>query len=475
MENTVGSRFREWIGQQRPAGATFQAQSQSQLLLMCQSSHAQINFYPYVEDVEICELCIYRNEEESPSFYLHFVLDDLARAQELFGEMAEVLEANEQRQTTHVLLCCTSAITTTFFADKLNSVAQGLGLDYEFEAMPYVQALTDPGDYPAIMLAPQAAHMRRDLAAAHPRSLVFELPGKVFGTYDAAGALHMLMHALGDGREQPKDVESLRPMRSSKGDFNVLVITMFALRREARLGYRLYRGGMPILEGLVRKAELDFRDVEDLIQTMGARNVDLGELDAIGIAVPGAVTNGVVHLREFSSEAMDLGPHLSERFGIPVFVDNNCNAAAVACYVSQRDYENVVFFKQEFGHLAGGFGTVLHGHLVLGSHSMAGEPKFFERRFSYEPYGSYDDARWTYEGMFQIATNVTLASIALISPEAVYLAVDTVDDVVALRAEIAREVGDDRVPAIHIVDDYVERVYLGEMAMCTQRLLHRAP
>ena len=110
-----------------------------------------------------------------------------------------------------------------------------------------------------------------------------------------------------------------------------------------------------------------------------------------------------------------------------------------------------------------------------------------ESLFSYSQ--SYTDALWSDEGMLQIARNVALAGISLISPEAFYFAVDTVDDMDELRRAITSTatnphgecllapngkpllgLPDDLVPSLHVVDDYVERVYLGEMALCLQKL-----
>ena len=470
MSSGVSQQFRAWVRAQRPWGAVAQEHGEEAIRFEMTRVYAEVRFYPFEDGSEICELRIVRKEDGTDIFFLHFMIEDLDRAEELFSEMAEALAANEWAQATRVLLCCTSGMTTQFFASKMNSSAQALGLSYECSALPYPQALATEDDYAAIMLAPQVAHLRQEMARAHPDKVVFEIPGKIFGSYDAPAAVRLLMHALRDEGALGDSPEPLDVTRRIENDYRILVITFFALRAGSRLGYRLYEKGVPILEGLIRKPKLDFRDIEDLIETMGARHVEISSLDAIGIATPGIVSGGIVQLQEYVDDGLDLGPHLSARFGVPVYVDNNCNAAAIACYVSQDKHESVMFFRQEFGHIAGGLGTVLHGHILRGHKSVAGEPKFFEHRFCYEPYAGYDDARWTAEGMFQIATNVTLASIALTAPEAVYLAVDTVDDLVGLRAELVREVGEEFVPALYLVDDYVERVYLGEMVLCARKL-----
>jgi hypothetical protein len=110
------------------------------------------------------------------------------------------------------------------------------------------------------------------------------------------------------------------------------------------------------------------------------------------------------------------------------------------------------------------------GRLLLGLHHFAGESNHFVRRFAYDEVGGYDEARWTERGMFEIALNVSLACISLIAPEELYLAVDTVEDMDAFAEALAAEVGEDFVPALHVVDDYVESVYVGEMALVERRL-----
>ena len=466
----TGDAFRSWVLKQHLANARCYANGSSKIRFETARSIAAVNFYPYEGGHEICELRITRKGDDASLFFLHFVLDDLDRAKELFADMASALAEDDRHEITRILLCCTSALTTTLFAHKMAEVARTLGLEYEISALPYDQAIVEAPRYDAVLLAPQVAHLRQEMSARNPDTMVFELPGQVFGTYDAPAAVRLLMHALHDDDYLGRDAESLKPIRDLKNRYRILVITLFLLRNGARLGYRLYDHGEPILEGLVRKPKLDFRDVEDLVETMGARSVDISGLDAIGIAVPGIVSHGAVHLQMPGIDDLDLGPHLAQRIGVPIFVDNNCNAAAVACYVSQRAHESVMFFRQEFGQEAGGMGIVLRGHLLHGNQGLAGEPRFFQRRFAYPPYLDYNDARWTAEGMFQIATNVSAATIAIVSPEAIYLAVDTVDDPVALRAELAHELGDEYVPAIYTVDDYIERVYLGEMALCVQKL-----
>ncbi len=464
----IGKTFRGWILSQRPGDHTPTKLDGDHIIIEAKGARAEITFYDFGNESEIVEFLIIRAHENEPFFFLHFALDDMSRAKELFGQLAEALAEEEARTTTHVLLCCTSAFTTSLFAAKMAEAARTLSLDYDFSALPVERAMVEADDYAVVLLAPQVASLRAQMKKLHPNVVVFEIPAKVFGSYDAVTALRLVLHALRDAPDNAKTIATLRAVRDLSDDRRVLIITLFYMRDHFRLGYRLYESGVGVTQGAVRKPELDFRDIDDLIDTLVLHDIEVSRLDAIGIAVPGVTYRGTVTLSNASVESYDLGLHLTRRLGIPVYVDNNCNAAAVGCYVSQDEVENLVFYRHAFGHEAGGFGTVIDGTLLKGRFNLAGEPKYFEHSFDLAM--SYGDALWSADGMHELALNVVSACMALIAPDAVYLAVDTIDDVDEFRSLLLEIFEDQYVPDIHIVTDYVERVYLGELAMALQKL-----
>ena len=459
--------FRTWLLEQTIGDTSAIAVDDCHYRFERMTAVAEINIYPYQEDDEIAEYQIVRKSDGELIFFLHVLLDDLERAKELFSEMAEALENEANHTTTHVLLCCTSALTTSMFAAKMNEVAQALSLDYDFTAMSADNALEAEG-YDAILLAPQASHMHSQMAAAHPGTMVFGIPGKIFGSYDAPAAVRLVMHAFRESHPHKPSQTAARVARDLTNDWRILIVTLFVHRSYVRLGYRLYENGRVTSEGAVRKQHLDYRDIEDLIETLGARGVSVRDVNIVGIAVPGVAYHGTVSLPDVVEEDYDLRSGIEERFGLRVSVDNNCNAAAVGCYVAQNSYDSLVFYRHEFGHEAGGLGTVIDGTLLKGRHNLAGEPKYYESRFAYED--DYNQILWNDEGLFDLTEHVVLNSIALLAPEAIYLAVDTVDDMAQLHYALAQEIPEELIPPLFVVDDYVERVYLGEMALCLQKL-----
>ena len=463
------SEFLQWVLKQRVDGVAATMLEDDRICFNMPTATAEVNFYPF-ENSHIVELRVVRTSNGDSTFFLHFDLaaTGIEHACELFGEMSDALTAEAGQGATRVLLTCTSAFTTSMFAAKMNDVAQTLKLEYEFEALSLDLALATTETYAAIMLAPQATYARTKMADAHPEAIVFEIPGKVFGSYDAAAAIGLLMHALREVETPGEQKTPLKAVRDLSDDRRVLVITLFSLMGAARLGWRLYERGECVAQGVVRKRRLNMDDVGDLIQMLSVSQMELSTLDAIGVAVPGVTYRGIVNLPMMGIEFYNLGLDLTERFLVPVYVDNNCNAAAVGCYVSQDEAENLVFYRHAFGHPAGGMGTVIDGRILKGRFNFAGESMFFGQFFDYglPP----EDAVWVADGLRDIAKYVSLSAISILAPDALYLAVDTIDDPDDFAALLSEVLEKQYVPAIHIVTDYVERVYLGTLAMALQKL-----
>ena len=149
-------RYRAWVLSQDVCGSNPREVDDDRIVIEVGQIVAEVNFYREQNARTIVELLVMTSPDEVPAFFLHFVLEDLARAQELFQEMSQALESEMDAFVTKVLLCCTSGMTTTFFASKMGEVARGLSLPYEFSAMSFDRALAASDDYAAIMLAPQA-------------------------------------------------------------------------------------------------------------------------------------------------------------------------------------------------------------------------------------------------------------------------------------------------------------------------------
>jgi predicted NBD/HSP70 family sugar kinase len=113
-----------------------------------------------------------------------------------------------------------------------------------------------------------------------------------------------------------------------------------------------------------------------VLDTLDRCGADAADLLAVGAGVPGMVDpeTGIVQLAvNLNLEAYPLGPVLSERFGVPIALENDVRAASLGAYRWLNDLSPV----RHMAYLSIGTGIaaglVLDGHLYRGSQGMAGE------------------------------------------------------------------------------------------------------
>ena len=470
----IGRSYRDWVSQRHIDGFTTQIVDDDHVRAEGANAYAEVNFYEMGEDPEIVELRIEDTRNGETTFFLHFELEEEARAQDLFNEMAEALEATSQQETVHVLLCCTTGMTTSMFAARMNEVAKLISLDYDFAALPLEQALEQGVKYAAVLLAPQVGHRRTEVVTACPNAVVLSVPAKIFASYDAGAAVRLVMDALAS-TEAPAEHGKLRLKRdfdlSGKRIMLVSVINGTEPRCGCRLtsiGYRLLDNGEVTLEGEAQKRSFSYRDVEDVLSAAALMGADVCSLDAIAVSVPGTVNEGAVSMAALDLSDYPLEEHIRERYDIPVIIENNARAAAIGCYVCQDRFDTVTFHTQRTGAWVGGQGCVVDGKALRGKGAQSGELAPIARRLYSRPDAT--DAAWSPEGMCSLVADYLVANVCMLAPQAVYVACELVPDMDALREELAKDLPEQAIPELFAVDDYRERSYLGVLALSLQQL-----
>lgn len=388
-------------------------------------------------------------------------------------EMTAALERSDTRGTTRVLLCCNAGVTTTMYQRALNSLAESLSLHYEFTAMPLDSAIRGGEKYDIVMVAPQLGYRRRDAQAAYPDALVIEIPNEIFARFDVDGTLHLLLDALGEGVERMGAGTEHQIVREIDHTKDVMVISVVNREDISVIGYRVFADGGIAADGTVYKRHVSFRDIEDVLATIKVDGVDVSSLDAVGIAMPHIVNRDSVSMPASDVRDYDLGRQLKQRYGVEVYMDNDANAAAMGCYMSQTDYDSVVFHIQQTGMVACGEGIVADGHLVKGRLNYAGElePMLWLTALSGDPF----EMAWTAEGMTELVANYLCAGICATSPDAVFVASPLVRDMDQLREWLWRTIPMAYVPELIWVEDSREMMYLGELALCIEKLTNPRP
>lgn len=469
--NELAAAYRTWILAQTIDGCQIVSQDGGGVLIEHEVVKGWVNFYD-IDDNVIVELRLERVLDGEPAFFLHFELEDLVRAQQLFGEMADAIFDMTHREVRHVLLCCTCGVTTTFFANKLNEIAKTIGVDYDFSAVPIEMAKESGAEYAAVLLAPQVGHQRKAVVEALPGTPVIELPGKIFGAYDANAALRLVIDALSGSRSAPEDVE-MRVVREYDRTKRVLALSYVHREDEPTLSYRVLDHGTVALTGMLVRRNIDIRTLDDLAATLRVQGWKMEEFDAVGLAVPGIVDGAsVIEIRDGQEIRFDLGDRLEELWGTKVYIDYNASAAAVGCYVTQDAYENVAFHAQAIGRMDGEEGYVVGGKPMLGRKGRSGHLGSIAQGFRLSM--DLEDAAWRVNGMRELVGHYLSCLACTVAPDVVYVWCDLLPDMDELHEELAKTLPESAIPELVDVADFDESVLVGELALVLRRLAERA-
>ena len=187
--------FKTWIQKQVSDHYQIVVENDQLIQLIGDEGEASISFTE-IEDNTIVEFSIVSKKDQSVKFYLHFELNDENHAKQLFSEMVETLIGLKDEKIVKVLLSCSAGLTTSMFAQNLNSVAEMLSLDYQFDAVSYLSIYEEVENYDVVLIAPQIGYMLQRLKDSLPDKLVLQIPTAVFASYDAMSALQFVQSEL---------------------------------------------------------------------------------------------------------------------------------------------------------------------------------------------------------------------------------------------------------------------------------------
>lgn len=471
-KNDLAEQFLGWVRARHMEGCVIET-TPGGARIVHELATAHVNVYE-LDEMDIVDLRIEQAADGETVFFLHFELTDLMRAKDIYYEMEEALEGIINRKVDHVLLCCTCGITTTYFASKMNETAVSLGLDYDFEALPIEEAVERGNDYVAVLLAPQVGHRVAELQVKLPDAVVIELPGHIFGAYDAAQALRLVADAISERADmEADDRDSLRYARELSLGKRILVIShVVREQRESTLSYRIFDHGKITLSGRISRPKLGPGAVLDLVEKVTQSGWNTIDFDAIGLAVSERVVDGTVYMGdgdELDQDYEDVARILSERWGTSVFLHNTGLAAAACCYLTQGSYESVGFHAQPLGNPVPTQGFVVDGRPYVGYGGMVGQMGYFLKGIYL--HRNPEASSWHYEGVRELVVRYLTAIACTIAPEAIYVWCDLMPDLEDIERELRQILPKDAMPDLVAVDDYEGYVLTGELGLCLDELI----
>lgn len=204
------------------------------------------------------------------------------------------------------------------------------------------------------------------------------------------------------------------------------------------------------------------------------------EIKTVGIGVPGIVEGGSYWKKSLTDDSLyrvDIGERISEKYGIPVVLENNLNATTIGfgkCYQNQYPKESPEDIHMAYLHFSKGCvsaGFIAGGRIIRGCHNFAGElglvPMEDGRFLDACMADEMDDAQYT-----KLIARVIYWICAILNPQ--YIALAGSD----LRTECIGPIGDivysylekPMVPEILYSSDVWQDYYHGMVSLTTERM-----
>ncbi len=456
---THSNEFKTWIKQHNNDYYQIISENDNLIKLTTEYGESSITFTD-IEDNTIVEFSITSYKDNSSKFYLHFELVDEDHAKQLYDEMVETLVGLKDEKTLRILLSCSAGLTTGMFADMLQSTASMLGLDYEFNAVSYLNIYEEASTYDVILIAPQIGYMLSRLKETLTDKLVLQIPTSVFAKYDALEAIKYIQSELEIYYEN-KNTKENTCEHCTEYENRILSIAIQTNYKQTRINYQLHDKCEIIDSQMIKKCKLNIYDLYDIIDTILLKH---GHLDMIGIAMPGIVEDSKQWKDPHNGEVVDIKSTFEDKYHIDVFVYNNANAAAVGFNEEHPEYSNVVYHSQPFGYGIGGQGIVINGQSVRGKNGIAGEIRYFLRRMQLS-----DDTNKlikTEHGALEVVTKALLPTIVTVGPEAVALYSPMTPDMDEVKHALSSFISEEFLPEFYYIKEPYPYILSGITKMC---------
>ena len=447
--------FHAWILQQTDPAYKIEIQNEDQIDYVTEHATAHVQFYHL--DYEIVSFTIDSPKAEDPLFFLHFELQDLEHARQLFREMIQSLKDAGSKVVTKILLSCTSGFTTSFFAEKLNSAAQTLGLDYSFSAVSYVDLFETAADQDIILLAPQIGYLMKKAKEVLKDKVILQIPTDVFATYNVNRMIDILKDEIASREKTEAIIEDIH---DPEWDSSIMMLAIVKTNGKYVIHYRGADCESPMDNGIVVKDRFDKQDLEDLLDVLFIR---FPRIKGVAIATPGVVNDGHLTLRSVGIADLDIIGEFTKKYHRTFVLCNDANAMAVGYYAIHRDCGDLLVYYHPLGNVVGGAGLVIDGDLQIGKRDIAGEVVNYLKFLNFSE-DRFDLAR-TPEGIVEYITKVTLPMVCTVGPDTLAIYCDLLTDTEELKAYMKKYLPEEYIPSIHKIKNGLYELFYGAGVM----------
>ncbi len=452
--------FRNWILKQTDPAYTINEISEDKVDFVTETATAHVEFFHL--EYEIVSFTIESPKSEEPLFFLHFEMKDLEHAEQLFTEMIQSLKNAASKVTTKVLLSCTSGFTTSFFADKLNTAANAIDLDYSFSAVSYNDLFEAAADQDVILLAPQIGYLLKKAKEILNDKIILQIPTDVFATYNANRMLDLIKEEL---TAKQKAEEVVEDIHDPEWDSTIAILAIAKNNGKYVIHYRGAEGENPLERGVIVKETLNIQDLEDVLNVMFIR---YPQIKGVAIVSPGTVAGGRLTLPPAKIFDQDIVGLFKEKYRCEFVLCNDANALALGYYANHKDCGDLLVYYHPLGNVVGGAGMIIDGKLHTGKNDIAGETVTYTKLLNFSE-DRFDLAR-TPEGIVEYVTKVTVPMIATVGPKTLAIYCDLLTSEEELKNSIEKYIPEQYMPEIHKVKDNLWTLFYGAGVALYNRL-----
>ena len=426
------------------------------ILLKSESTESYIRIY-FLQFI-IMEYRIGTGDEE-PLFYLHFELNDEDHAKQLYEEMKECIIKHDNGSTTHVLLCCSCGLTTSFFAMKLNEAAKNLGMDMDFEAVPYEQMYEKSRDKDIVLLAPQIGYQLKNAQKILNDKIVITVPTAIFSGYKVFDLLTLVNETLKDNVKETNKQTHSGVAKLNEAEGTVLVVTVINMEGRNQIAYRVYDNGKMTASNQVVKPTYQFSDVMDTIRV--AVNMTSG-IEEICLVTPGSISEGKLTYESANIFDLDAAGEIEKETGLKTHLLNDADMIALGYYMIEKPEKDIAFYFLPTGTCGGSVGIVANGSIIRSARHMGGRQLDAVTSITTFPKNPYTLTS-TPEGCVQLASRYITGLISYTGIDHIAFYGKMIPDAQVLTEAVKDLIPDDYTPEIVKCESIREYLYKGAL------------
>lgn len=433
--------------------------------LRLETSYAlgEINFVEYGEII-IVEMKITNLKDDDIKFYLHFELLEESRAKELFNEMKTTLIDLKDQQITKVLLCCSSALTSSYFANLLNESAEFLKKDFTFDYTSLDQLYEVGVNYDIILFAPQIKYALPEAKEILSEQYVTDIPTKIFAAYDTSALIEMLRSKKAYHNEKIVEKEKIKIKKELINKARVISVLVNYHHKTPELEVRYYEGNKLIIEDTLKKKDFGISDVKEILMAYQIKNMN--EIaDYLVVSLPGSINSeGAVRIIDGKKgmQVFDIKNNLEEKLHIKTIVINSTESAALGCYYAQDKYKSINYYSQQ-KHGGCGISIIYEGKLIRGRNDIIGELTYATEILKHGKDAKHD-SNSPKAAIKQMADHL-VNNIVHTGPDVIYINCQMTPNMQAVKERLEKYLPEEYIPELIYVSeaDRIEYIHFGNL------------